>query len=177
MAAPATPEANLATMRKALATMARKDIDACVAMLTPDFKINLAGVPFQATGHAAWISNAKTILQAFPDLEIQIDDMFGADDMVAVRARLSGTHNGPFLGVAPTGKRVSYESYEIYRLEGDKVAEEWICSDMMTMMGQIGAASPNQMLVAWLGSFRLWFAAAAGILVGVGLVLLGQALL
>jgi hypothetical protein len=94
MAETATPEANIVTMRKALATMASKDIDACVEMLTPDFKINIVGVPFQATGHAAWISNARTIIQAFPDLEIQIDDIFGADDKVAVRARLRGTIRG-----------------------------------------------------------------------------------
>jgi hypothetical protein len=48
---------------------------------------------------------------------------------------------------------------------------------MMTMMGQIGASSPNQMLVAWLGSFRLWFAGVGGLAVGAGLVLLVQTLL
>jgi steroid delta-isomerase-like uncharacterized protein len=164
-------------MKAALGAMARKDIPACLDLLTPDFKINLAGMPYQQTGHAAWEGNARQIIDAFPDFEIRIDDMFAAGDKVAVRARMSGTHKGPFLGAPATGKRVSYDSYELYRLEGGKVAEEWICSDLVTLMTQIGAISPHQLVLLWLGSFRLWFVAATGVAAGAGLVLLLQALL
>jgi steroid delta-isomerase-like uncharacterized protein len=177
MADPALTEANLATMKRAFEALARKDLDACVALLTPDFKINLAGVPYQASGHKAWLSNAGQMIRAFPDLSVHIDDMFASGDKVTVRVRFTGTQTGDFLGVPPSGKRIDYESQEIYRFEDGKLAEEWICSDTMTMMTQIGAVSPSQLILVWLGSFRLWIAAAGGVALGSGLVLLAQALL
>src|SRR5687767_4663657 len=91
MAEPASPEANLATMKRAFEALARKDLGACVALLTPDFQINLAGVPYQASGHKAWLSNAGQMIRAFPDLGVRIDDMFASGATVAVRVRFSGT--------------------------------------------------------------------------------------
>lgn len=172
-----TPEANLAIMRAAFDALARKDLDACVALLTPDFRINIAGMPFQKTGHKAWLENANQMIRAFPDLSIAIEDMFAAGDRVAVRVRFAGTQTGDFLGVPPSGKRIDYESAEIYRFTDGKLAEEWICSDTMTMMTQIGAVSPRALILVWLGSFRLWFVGLAGAVVGMALLLLAQALL
>ena len=52
--------------------------------------------------------------------------------------RLTGTHTGEFLGIQPTRKKVEYESNELYRIVDGTIAEEWICSDMLTLMAQIG---------------------------------------
>ncbi|MDQ8726727.1 ester cyclase [Bradyrhizobium sp. LHD-71] len=132
-------EPNLELMRSAFDAMGRKDLEACVKLLTPDFRINLAGAPYQMRGVDAWRKNAETLLLAFPDIRIQVEDIFASDDKVAVRARLSGTHTGEFLGTRPSGKRIEYQSNEIYRVADGKIAEEWICSDMLTLMTQIGA--------------------------------------
>jgi steroid delta-isomerase-like uncharacterized protein len=75
--------------------------------------------------------------RAFPDLEAHIDDIFGAGDRVAVRLTFRGTHAGEFLGVPATGRSVQYVSHEFYRVAGGLIAEEWICSDMATLMRQI----------------------------------------
>jgi steroid delta-isomerase-like uncharacterized protein len=174
---PNTPEANLAIMKRAFEALGRKDLEECVSLLTPGFMINIAGMPYQQRGHAEWLRNAGQMIGAFPDLGIQVEDMVAAGDRVAVRVRFTGTHTGDFLGVPPSGKRVDYESQELYRFEAGRLAEEWICSDTMTMMTQIGVVSPSQLILVWLGSFRLWFATGVGAVVGAGLILLVQAIL
>lgn len=135
-----TAHAHIALMQAAFAALNRHDLDACVEMLTPDFIINLAGMPDAMHGADAWRQNVEMMLQAFSDLQIHVEDIFAADDKVAVRARLTGTHTGVFLGQAPTGKPIDYVSNELYRTADGRIAEEWICSDMLTLMRQIEAS-------------------------------------
>ena len=104
---------NIMLMRNAFATLARRDINAVIEFLTPDFIINLAGVPQQMRGRDAWRKNAQIFFAAFPDIKFEIEDMFASGDRVAVRFRFTGTHDGEFLGTPPTGKRVDYESYRV----------------------------------------------------------------
>jgi predicted ester cyclase len=59
---------------------------------------------------------------------------------VAVRLTFRGTHQGEFLGVPATGRSVEYVSHEFYRIAGGLVAEEWICSDLASLQGQLTAS-------------------------------------
>lgn len=168
------PHANIALVQNGFSALRRRDLDACAALLAPDFIINLAGMPFQMRGPAAWRRNAEVLFAAFPDVQIHVDDIFATGDKVAVRARLTGTHTGPFLGNPPTGKRFEYQSNEFYRIAGGKIAEEWICSDMLTLMTQIGAIPARHLMLMWLAGFRVWIAAGSGLVIGAALMLLWQ---
>lgn len=163
-----TPQSNVKLMRTAFAALGRKDADAVVALMPPDFLINIAGMPYQKRGTGTWRKHAEILFFAFPDLQVKVEDIFGAEDKVAVRLRISGTHAGEFLGVRPTGKRVDYESTEIYRIADGKIAEEWICSDMLTLMAQIGGQglSMGKLASMWLAGYRVWFALGLGIAIG-----------
>ena len=172
-----TSRANIELMRNAFAAMNRKDLDACVALLTPDFSINLAGAPYAMSGPRAWRRNAEMLFSAFPDIQLHVEDMFAVDDKVAVRVRLKGTHTGEFLGNQPTGNKIEYESNELYRIVDGKFAAEWICSDMLTLMSQIGAIPAKHLLFMYLAGFRVWFAAGIGLAAGVLLMLLARFIL
>jgi predicted ester cyclase len=74
---------------------------------------------------------------AFPDLQAHIEDIFGAQDKVAVRLRFRATHSGEFLDFRPTGRTIEYVSHEFYRMDNGLIAEEWICSDMATLFRQL----------------------------------------
>jgi len=161
------PQENIALMRNALAALSRRDIAAVVEFLSPDFIINLAGTPHQMRGRRTWRRNADVFFNAFPDMQIETQDMFAADDKVAVRLRFTGTHTGEFLGNQPTGRRVDYQSYELYRIADGMIAEEWICSDMLTILTQIGAFPARHLLLMYLAGYRVWFAAGLGLLAGV----------
>ena len=62
---------------------------------------------------------------AFPDFHTTIETMIGEDDWVAVQLRHQGTHEGEFLGLAPTGKRVDFRSMIFNRFADGVVVENW----------------------------------------------------
>ena len=62
---------------------------------------------------------AAGIGAAFPDLTTEEYDHIEDGDMLAIRGRTEGTHTGTFLGVEPTGRRVSWEFADLYRLGAD----------------------------------------------------------
>ena len=76
---------------------------------------------------------------AFPDLQITLEDMIAEGDKVVSRFMGRGTHQGEFMGIAPTGKRVEATAISIMGLEGGKLAEEWEQVDMISMLQQLGA--------------------------------------
>ena len=77
---------------------------------------------------------------AFPDLQMTIDDLIGEGDIVACRFTTTGTHQGEFMGIPPTGKRISISDYSFNRLEDKKQVETWGLSDWTTAMQQLGVA-------------------------------------
>ena len=166
---PSTPQSNVELVRKAFSALGRKDVDAVVKLMPSDFIINIAGMPYQKRGAGTWRKHAEILFSAFPDIQIKIEDIFSGDDKVAVRVRFTGTHAGEFLGIQPTGKKIGYESNELYRIADGKIAEEWICSDMLTLMSQIGGTglSMGKLASMWLAGYRVWFAFFLGIAIGV----------
>jgi steroid delta-isomerase-like uncharacterized protein len=130
-------QVNIDLIRRALSAFNAADLDRCVTLLTEDFAINLAGMPSQMRGREAWKSNAEVVQTAFPGIQAQIDDIFGAEDRVAVRLTFRGTHRGEFLGITPTGRDVVFTSLELYRVVDGQLAEEWISSDLTTLMRQL----------------------------------------
>jgi len=133
--------------------------------MRPDFIINIAEMPYQKRGHDAWRKHAQILFDTFPDANVRIDDIVAADDKVAVRVRITGTHRGEFLGVAPTGKTIEYISHEVYRFENGELAEEWICSDNVTLMRQVGVLPTSRLVSMWLSGYRFWVGLAVGTVV------------
>jgi steroid delta-isomerase-like uncharacterized protein len=136
-----TPERNMALVRRGYETLQTGDIEASAELITEDFIANLPGLPEPLRGREIWKLGGQTMREGFPDLRIDIEEMFGAGDKVAVRVRFHGTHSGPFQGIPPTHRPVSFTSIEIYRLEGDLIAEEWVAPDIMGLMQQISGAA------------------------------------
>ena len=78
-------------------------------------------------------------LAAFPDLEMKADQLISEGDIVCARATMTGTHNGEFMGIPATGKRVEVKMIDIVRVRDGQAAEHWGLTDSMTMMQQLGA--------------------------------------
>jgi steroid delta-isomerase-like uncharacterized protein len=134
-----TPETNIALLRRGFELVQSRDLPASAELLTEDFIANLPGLPEPVRGREIWTLGVQAMWQGFPDLRIEIADIFGAGDRVAVRLRFSGTHDGEFEGVPATHRPVNFTSVEIYRFEGDRIAEEWVSPDMLGLMQQITA--------------------------------------
>ncbi|MBV9452335.1 MAG: ester cyclase [Streptosporangiaceae bacterium] len=132
-----SPAANIELVRAAAEAFNLGDADLCTALMTPDFVINLAELPEPQRGREMWRQNFGILKHAFPDIRAHIEDIFAAQDKVAVRVRLRGTHSGEFLGFAATGRTIEYISHEFYRIADGLIAEEWICSDTATLLRQL----------------------------------------
>jgi predicted ester cyclase len=75
---------------------------------------------------------------AFPDLRLMILDMVAEYDRVVFRFVADGTHEGPFMGVAPTGKRVKVDGIVIDHVRDGKTFERWVQYDGLGLMRQLG---------------------------------------
>ena len=81
--------------------------------------------------------------RAFPDHHETVDDMVAEGDKVVTRVRWTGTHQGEFQGIAPTGKQVTLKAITIYRIVGGKIVEVWEEADILGLMQQLGVI-PSQ---------------------------------
>jgi len=78
-------------------------------------------------------------LKAYPDWHETIEDMIAEGDKVWVLITYTGTHKGEFMGLAPTGNKITTMGVDIYRLVNGKLAEYWNVTDNIDMFKQIGA--------------------------------------
>ena len=76
---------------------------------------------------------------AFPDLHFHVEELLATGDRVVARLQIHGTHEGEFMGIASTGKKIQVNAIDIFRVADGKIAEHWGITDSMTMMQQLGA--------------------------------------
>ncbi len=76
---------------------------------------------------------------AFPDMQAIEQDLFVDSDKVVTRRILRGTHQGEFMGIAPTGKEVSTGGVWLSHLRGGKIKEQWVYFDALGLLHQVGA--------------------------------------
>ena len=89
---------------------------------------------------AGVLAGAQTLRAAFPDFTMTPDqaNIVVEGNQVVVHSLLTGTHTGEFLGVAPTGKTVTWSHTDFLRFSGGKVVERWVSADTLTLFQQIG---------------------------------------
>lgn len=111
-----------------------KTIDELVA---PDAAIRTP-LPIDATGAELLKQVWAMLLRIYPDIHLTVDDVIAEGDKVVARNTVTGTHQGEFMGVAPTGKPVTYNEIFIFRFADGRVVETWGVVDVYAQMKQIG---------------------------------------
>jgi len=81
---------------------------------------------------------------AFPDLHVEIEDIFGEGDKILSRAMCRGTHQGQLMGILPTGKQIAIRVICADRFAGRKIAESFELPDLFGMMQQLGVIPPQK---------------------------------
>jgi steroid delta-isomerase-like uncharacterized protein len=79
-----------------------------------------------------------TFRTAYPDTHITIEDQFAEGDTVVTRWRATGTHQGPLMGIPPSGKHVTISGMSYTRIENGKTVEDWVNLDTLGMLQQLG---------------------------------------
>jgi predicted ester cyclase len=78
------------------------------------------------------------VVAAFPDAHITIDDIFGQGDQVVVRVVVSGTQEGPILGIPASGRHVQWDGVDVYRLSHGKISNIWAGDDWTAILYDTG---------------------------------------
>jgi steroid delta-isomerase-like uncharacterized protein len=133
---------NKATFRRLHDAVNSGDVELISKMIDevvePDVLIGTP-LPIEATGAQALKQVWATLLRAYPDLHITVEDLIAEGDKVVCRNVVTGTHRGEYMGIPPTGRSVTYNEMIIVRFEGGRIAETWGVVDVLSQMRQLGA--------------------------------------
>lgn len=76
-------------------------------------------------GHDEFLSARAALLDAFPDMSIEVDDIISQGNQAAVRWSVTATHRGEGLGMPATQRSVSFRGITWLRFSEDQVVEGW----------------------------------------------------
>ncbi|MFC4014296.1 ester cyclase [Nonomuraea purpurea] len=95
-------------------------------------------LPIATTGTQAMKEVLTVLHRAFPDLNVHIEDVIAEGDKVVTRNTVTGTHQGEYMGIAPTGRSITYKEILIARFADGRIAETWAVVDVLSQMRQLG---------------------------------------
>jgi steroid delta-isomerase-like uncharacterized protein len=81
----------------------------------------------------------RALRAAFPDFHADIHWQIADGDCVTTYKTYHGTHRGEFLGVAPTGRKIQFETVDVMRVRNGKIAEHWGVANLFSLLQQFGA--------------------------------------
>ena len=150
-------ERNKAVSRRWIEVFNKRDDAAEADVRTPDYvayaPASLEPAPLDSE---AWTRFLSGFVEAFPDLQLTVENAVAEGDLVAQRVHFEGTHTGEFQGLPPTHRRVSFSGLELNRFVDGRVAEHWFQMDALTLLQQLGlVVVPGPRLLPRLLAHRL----------------------
>jgi len=135
-------DANKAAIRRFYDRSHEGDLAVYDDMLTADF-VNHGGPAGELHGPQAFKEAYIGFATGFSDFRTTIDLIVAEGDLVVVYGVASGTHDGSFMGLPPSGRVLRWTGMAIYRLTDDGlIAERWQEIDSLAFMGQLGLLPP-----------------------------------
>ena len=139
-------EVDIATLRQQreaivlehAAAESAQDVERTLACFhRPRYDIKPLGKPYD--GPDAVRELLATLYTAFPDFSVEPVRLHHADEAVIVETILTGTQEGEFAGLAPTGRSMSVPLCTIFEFDGDKLIGEQVFFDLSTVIRQLQA--------------------------------------
>jgi len=139
-------EQNKALVRKLVEEVINQgNISMIDEFLIPDFVEHEELPPGIPPGREAPKTLFTMLRSAFPDLKATIEHLIAEGDEVVLHMTWTGTQKGDFMGIPPTGKRISINVIDILGIAEGKFVEHWGVMDSMAMMQQLGVVpAPDQ---------------------------------
>jgi steroid delta-isomerase-like uncharacterized protein len=135
--ADAEAERNLAAMQRVYDAFNTGNVallDSAIALAVVEHQ----PLPVPITGREDLKAFVTMMRTAFPDLTVTVDEQFAASDKVVAVTTLRGTHQGEFMGIAPTGRAIEVGGIDVVRFEDGLGVEHWGFGDDLGMMQQLG---------------------------------------
>lgn len=86
-------------------------------------------------------------LKSFPDLRFDIEQMIAEGDRVVSHLVMEGTHQGAWMGISPSGKRIQIRMITIHRIVNSKIAEDWVLVESLGFFQQLGLLPATEELI------------------------------
>ena len=103
---------------------------------------NCVGLTGWTTGLQIALRNfQENIASRLTDMAVTEHDVLEAGDMLVIRGTFEVTHSGEFLGVAPAGRRVSYDWIDMYRVADGRIVWRYLLCDWKGLRDQLTAAA------------------------------------
>jgi steroid delta-isomerase-like uncharacterized protein len=123
-------------------TLTAHDIDGFAALFADDYANHQmsAAAPKPAPGLSAkqaTVGFFAARLKGLPDLSVAIEASLASSDMAAASFVYTGTHQGEYFGVPPTGKSLRFTSCDIFRIRDGRIAEQWGMGDIAGTLAQL----------------------------------------
>ena len=109
--------------------------------IAPAFVRHDPGLPFQVVGPAGVKALAEALLPGIPDMTLPIEDVIAEGEKVLVRLRVKGTHGGPLMGMAATGRKIDIAVLDLFQIRDGRLIEHWALLDNLGMLKQLGVTS------------------------------------
>ncbi|HJU09561.1 MAG TPA: ester cyclase, partial [Candidatus Binataceae bacterium] len=116
----------------------RRAFDAADELFAPEAIIYESGMALRGFGPAVVKQGIRAICAAQPDIRVTIDDIIAVEDKVVMRWSSIGTHQGAMQGIAPSNPMIAANGIAIYRFAAGKVVEEWMNTDQLGILKQLG---------------------------------------
>jgi predicted ester cyclase len=133
-ASPPTPPANAAILDRYVAAINALDVSAFPGIFTEGYIQHSGRSP---SGLTAQIENARRLHETWPDIHMQVEDQILDSDKVVARCLYAATHTQTVRGFAPTGRKITFATIDIWRVEGEKFAEHWDLVDVASIEKQL----------------------------------------
>jgi len=137
-----TLEENKARERRFAEEIVNKGNMAVAPELVAEDFVELDPFPGQAQGRQGLVDVITMMRTAFPDLQWTVEELVAEGEKVASYNVWRGTHQGVFLGIPPTGKRVTVPSMVFDCYVDGKLKESRILMNLMSLMQQLGVVPP-----------------------------------
>lgn len=100
------------------------------------------GTHWEVEGFEEFMTYVEENVDIFADYTGSTETIVAEEDTVVVRYSVSGTHEGEYLGIQPTGREVEWTGIAMYRIDDGEIAEIWIESDQLGLLEQLGLVEP-----------------------------------
>lgn len=91
---------------------------------------------------AGWEAYDRKVKEGFPDFHVQIEELVASEDVAMTEVRITGTHEGEFKGLPPTGREVEVLAMSLYLIENGKVVEVRQYYDTAELQAELGLTFP-----------------------------------
>jgi predicted ester cyclase len=135
---------NKAAFRRFCEAMSTADAEfrskAIDELVEPDAVIRTP-LPIEGNGAQALKEVFGILHRVYADLRVTVEDLIAEGDKVVGRNTVTGRHHGEYMGLAPTGKPVTYDEIFIFRFADGRITETWGVVDVFGQMKQLGVIS------------------------------------